>query len=1019
MRISLPVALAAVLTACGADQPNTQGPGEGADAGAPKVVGQSEFTSAPLSGGASKTLAADNAAPSASAGGSTNSGASAAPRTVEETDIYRLDASANRLYYLNQYRGLMVFDVTNVDSPVYLGRSPIYGTPVEMIVRAGIATVVVADWYGTTGDGAPFHGSIVRGIDATNPASMKILGEAQLGGWVRDTRVVGDVLYAVSEQYGWEYGWGGYYYGGDMMGGVAVSSTGASAVVSSVSFAGGVIQKKGSFSPPGYNSVFNVTPNAILFVHGVANADGTYNYDQNRTALDYIDISDPAGTIKPRGHFEFAGYLSWGGADNGRWNVDFADGKTAHVLACGASYCGGNQGNLILATVDFTDPDAPAAQSMLSIGSSGWSPTARFDAARMYLSPNDYSGCYSGSGVACSTPVSIYDLTNPKAPAFAGSVTIAGQVWLFMPSGNRLFALGDDYDPVNGGYGSNVSLRYLDVTSAAAPAVLGTSTFGEGWAWTPAAGTFKAFIKDDTQGLVVLPFSGWSSVKETYNNGVQLIQFTPQTIATAGAAKTKGWVERGIFVKDAAGTSRIVSLSDQALAVVDYTDRMNPVVKKEITLARNVVDARPIGDKVAALSTDWWWGNDQKNAELRVLPAASADEVKSIDAVASIAIDGTNARVFHNGTFSYVVTNLRREIPCPAGTYNGPRDPGDGKTTPTCYQWYQHVQVVDLSTGVATRRGAVDLPAFSDSWYGDWGWGGCYYSDWYWGDGIVQVGGDALAFNRYQYNYSPTGEYAGNVRSIFVVDVKNPDQPTIGSTPIITGDKDWWGDLRAVGDKLYTTHYEWLPYDANYVGQQYVRYYLDIVDLSDRKNPTVSQKINVPGVFVGTSETDPTIIYTIDYRYWGERTTNDFAVLRLDGRRAYLQSVVEIPGYVGNTFVRGAKAYASAQTWDDKWTTSKMQLWQIDLTDPQHPVATQTAATQGWGWLVGVEGDRAFVTSGWSGQGVDIFRLGAGAPVFDQTVRTLGWGLNSLSRQDNTVFIASGYWGVQKIALAQ
>ena len=195
----------------------------------------------------------------------------------------------------------------------------------------------------------------------------------------------------------------------------------------------------------------------------------------------------------------------------------------------------------------------------------------------------------------------------------------------------------------------------------------------------------------------------------------------------------------------------------------------------------------------------------------------------------SLAIDGTNARVFHNGTFSYVVTNLRREIPCPAQPtdYPAPTDPSGKATAPTCYEWYQHVQVVDLSTGVATKRGAIDLPAFGDSWYGDWGWGGCYYYDWYWGDGIVQVGGDALAFNRYRYNYSPTGDYVGNVRSIFVVDVKNPDQPTVGSTPIITGDKDWWGDLRAVGDKLYTTHYEWLPYDANYVGSQYVRYYLE------------------------------------------------------------------------------------------------------------------------------------------------------------------------------------------------
>ena len=41
-----------------------------------------------------------------------------------------------------------------------------------------------------------------------------MLGEAKLGGWVRDDRVVGDVLYAVSEDYGWVYGWGDDASGG-------------------------------------------------------------------------------------------------------------------------------------------------------------------------------------------------------------------------------------------------------------------------------------------------------------------------------------------------------------------------------------------------------------------------------------------------------------------------------------------------------------------------------------------------------------------------------------------------------------------------------------------------------------------------------------------------------------------------------------------------------------------------------------------------------------------------------------
>src|SRR5262249_34300956 len=154
-------------------------------------------------------------------------------------------------------------DVTNVDQPVLLGRSPIFGTPVEMIVQNGLAVVVVADWYGALDDGTPFHGSIVRGLDATDPTNIRSVGEARLGGWGRDARVVGAVLYAVSEVlpgYCWDYGWGcwgGYYgyYGGDVpvaggAAGVGSATTGPGGstmkvVVSSVSFANRAVRAVG------------------------------------------------------------------------------------------------------------------------------------------------------------------------------------------------------------------------------------------------------------------------------------------------------------------------------------------------------------------------------------------------------------------------------------------------------------------------------------------------------------------------------------------------------------------------------------------------------------------------------------------------------------------------------------------------------------------------------------------------------------------------------------------------------
>ena len=70
------------------------------------------------------------------------------------------------------------------------------------------------------------------------------------------------------------------------------------------------------------------------------------------------------------------------------------------------------------------------------------------------------------------------------------------------------------------------------------------------------------------------------------------------------------------------------------------------------------------------------------------------------------------------------------------------------------------------------------------------------------------------------------------------------------------------------------------------------------------------------------------------------------------------------------------------------------------------------------GWLLGVEGDRAIITSGWGNAGIDVYQLNTdAAPTFDQFVRTRGWWTSSLARQGNQLFLSSGYWGVQVVDL--
>lgn len=1002
--LTLLAALAPSVAGCSDDgTPASQG----------REEGQTEFESAPPVGHAGGSFSGgrgsaesgnDSAAPS---GGSPAAIALAKP---EETDIYRVDG--DRLYFLNSYRGLMVFDITNADDPKLLGRTPVFGTPVEMFVRDGVATMVVGDWYGNAPDGSPFHGSVVRTVDARDPANMKAVGEVQVKGWARDMRVVGKNLFIVSEDYGWSYGgWYGGYYGGATSDaaypGMGYYGGASKVVISSVTFGKSAPVLADTKEFDGYSGAFNVTPSSILMAHDVLADNGSgQKQPTGKSAIDYFVFSDLDGSIIPTGSFEVDGLLNGWSADNGRWNIDL-DGDTASVITCAGAdygYCNG-QGGYKLTTVDFTNPAAPVKLATLDIASQGWAATARFAHKRMYLSPRE--GAWSESGQQAPTPVQIYDLSNPAAPALAGSTNINGAVWLFMPMGaDRLFALGNEY---GSGYSSSkVALRLLDVSDPTQPSVIGTSTFGDGWAWTPAAGTFKAFTRDDEKKLVVLPFSGWSSSTYEYMNGVQLIEYDTGAITTKGAAKSKGWVERGVFVKN-----RLVSLSDQALSVIDYSNRNSPKVVKELTLARNVVSAEPNGATIAQLSTDWW-GYDNRKSELRVLPIANAEENVAATGAPSLAIDGSDARVFRNGDLAYVVTTL----------YPKPGSSGPWYATP-------RVQVVDLANGGATPLGSIELPQETNGSYWSW-WGGCYYWDWYDGSNAVQVGGDALAFRRTRGSYNPnTGDYEFD-QKLYVVDISDPNAPKLTSTTITPDTDSWWGNMKVVGDTLYTTHYEWKSKpianpDPNGPQQTYwVRYYLDQIDLSDRANPKVGKRINVPGLLVGASETDPSLLYFVDYRWYdgySNAPKDEIAVARIKDGKAYLQSSTLIDGWVGNVFVRGDKAYMSAQEYTQPNQanpngSSSVKLHELDLTDPKKPVDRASAAKDGWGWLVDVEGDRAIITSGWGQVGLDIYKLTPNqAPVYSQFARTRGWWPSAISRQGGDLYLSTGYWGVQKLAL--
>ncbi len=125
------------------------------------------------------------------------------------------------------------------------------------------------------------------------------------------------------------------------------------------------------------------------------------------------------------------------------------------------------------------------------------------------------------------------------------------------------------------------------------------------------------------------------------------------------------------------------------------------------------------------------------------------------------------------------------------------------------------------------------MPSAAGYWYGGWGWYGCYYYDWYYGDDVIQVDGDALVFRRWLPQYAQNGAYEDTLAAMYVVDLSKPDAPTLASTTITNDLTGWWGNMRAVQDKLYVGHYEWEQqpyYNGTTDDPGIVRYYFDQMD---------------------------------------------------------------------------------------------------------------------------------------------------------------------------------------------
>ncbi|MBW2732843.1 MAG: beta-propeller domain-containing protein [Deltaproteobacteria bacterium] len=134
---------------------------------------------------------------------------------VEEADIYRVDN--DRLFYLNTYRGFIIYDLKDPKKPSVISRLPIYGYPIEMFVSGTTVYALLRDalYLTQAKDKLEFkrhNVSQLIAIDISDLKNPKVLKKVDIIGQLREgvSRKIEDTIYVVSYvpqhyYWGWSY----------------------------------------------------------------------------------------------------------------------------------------------------------------------------------------------------------------------------------------------------------------------------------------------------------------------------------------------------------------------------------------------------------------------------------------------------------------------------------------------------------------------------------------------------------------------------------------------------------------------------------------------------------------------------------------------------------------------------------------------------------------------------------------------------------------------------------------------
>ncbi len=768
------------------------------------------------------------------------SATTATAREVSESDIWQI--AGDRLYFFNQLRGLQVFDIADPDAPVLLGqlREPNRGEQMYLLDADHVALLTRPSYFfafarnaASPADNQPGSGAVViADVAAGKPEEVARLSYP---GWFVESRIVGSVLYLVSQVNDAEGRYG--------------------LVVSSYDLGDPGDPKLSDVLELGsYGSVISAT-DRYLFV--VKSGD-----DWRRSVVEVVDISAPDGSLVKCGQIQLAGQVP----DKFKLNLE-GDLLTV-VSAVPRNWSGNwnapeNLSRTMVETFTLEHPDDPVKLGSLEIGVGETVHATRFSGDRLYV-------------VTFLTidPLWVIDLSDPRQPTLLGELEVPGFSTYIEPLGDRLVGIGR--------VDSRTAVSLFDISDPAKPTLLSQLPLGEGYSYSEANWDEKAFSLFPEHGLILVPYSGYDR-SSGWASRIQLIDLGRDSLTKRGIVDQGFAARRTAVLED-----RILAVSASDLITVNFADRDLPEVTSDVEIAWRVDRVFLSGDHLLEIggSADW---SRSEPPSITITTAEDPDTTVDLYELENVPVTGATIR---DGKLYLAQqdSNVLFPIYKPA---NG--NVTQGTTNPLILSVFD-VSALPEITRIGRTEATVD-PGYGygagqlePAWPNDdtLVWLREPWSSWWWYDVPVLAAGD-VAVSARAVTLAPSGSMAlsnANLETkvdsiarpafvgdasiassslavsriiapwyrtsigqeMVVFDVSDPTAPEYASTVNArigsTGD---WSTPVAIDGKLYLS---FMAYESGILSKRIsrsYRHFLKTVDFADMKNPVVSDEINIPG----------------------------------------------------------------------------------------------------------------------------------------------------------------------------